>query len=246
MLVMPSTGISFLNCAAEEAAPDACTIIISGPPRSGTSLIAAMLRASGLWIGELSQNDNQEDTDIAFAIEPQKAWCRLARFVANVDRPTLAARGVDVRILQEKIALRNARFRQWGFKRPNVIIPLRSGGLRLFRSPRVIVTLRDPLALAERILESHPFVPIEDALGIARDMTHANINAFLSLNSPIMLVSYEKAATERDHLLVALCRFCGLTLPPQGYASIAGFVDAAHRQYSLLKEYARCIDNENF
>lgn len=102
----------------------------------------------------------------------------------------------------------------------------------------MIVTLRDPLALAERIVESHPFVPIEDALGIARDMTHANIDAFLSLNSPIMLVSYEKAFTERDHLLAALCRFCGLTSPPQGYASIAGFVDAAHRQYSLLKEYA--------
>jgi Sulfotransferase family len=232
-------GNRYLNCDADDAVPPECTVIISGPPRSGTSLIAAMLRACGLWLGDLPSNDNQEDTDIAFAIEPRPALSeRIATAARNLDHPLLAARGIDVRLLRRKITTRNERFRKWGFKRPNVIAALRDGGTTLFRNPRIIVTFRDPIALAERIVGAHPFLPIENAIGIARNVTKANINATLAIKAPIMLISYDKVSGDREALLETLCQFCGLDVPSDGYRSVRDFVDAAHREYQTLREYA--------
>ena len=119
-------------------------------------------------MGAISAQSNDNQEDIASAIEPRPALReRIAMAASNLDHPLLAARGIDVRLLRRKIATRNELFRKWGFKRPNVIATLRDGGAALFRNPRIIVTFRDPIALAERIVEHHPFLPIENAKGIA-------------------------------------------------------------------------------
>jgi hypothetical protein len=227
----------FLNCEPGESSPN-CTVVISGPPRSGTSLIAAMLRAAGLWLGDLPSADSHEDVDFALSFEPPaQRTRRLSVAAANLDHPLLALRGVDVRTLRSKIEIRNSRWQKWGFKRPNALLTLRDPGLAMFREPRVIMTLRDPLAIAQRIVVAHPFVPIDDALRIARNMTNANLKVVLKIKAPTLLLSYDKVYADRDLLLATLCDFCGLDVPAGGFQNIARYVEDAHSEYQRLREY---------
>ncbi len=95
-----------------------------------------MAKAAGLWLGDTNDIAVFEDSDIVQSIEPHPELAhRFAIAIRNLHHPVLAFRGPDVRSLQAKIALRNARFQKWGFKRPNIVPILGSSGLSLFRNP---------------------------------------------------------------------------------------------------------------
>jgi len=236
---MPQPGTIYLNCASGDV-PAESTIIISGPPRSGTSMVAAVAKAGGLWLGDQQDQAFFEDWELGGAIEPHPRLSHRMRILArNLRHPFLASRGVDVRTLQTLIASRNARFPKWGFKRPNIAIYLGSGGFDLFRNPRLIVILRDPVAMAERIVLAHRS-PIKGALGSARRHLHANMLAIRALKIPTLLLSYEKAAADRDSLFTSVFEFCGIACPRDRYDRIEQFVKTAGAEYRRFSRGEIC------
>ncbi len=230
---MPPPGFTLFNCRPSDAEPES-TIIISGPSRSGTSLVSTMAKAVGLWLGDLRQTAVFEDQDIAHSIEPhQRPMIRAAVAARNIYRPALALRGVDVLTLEAKIAVRNSRFQKWGFKRPNIVPILGNEGFKLFRKPRLIITLRDPAAIAERIVLARDNL-VKNPLQAASDALAKNIAAVSRLTIPVMVVSYEKASQNPEGLFTELCDFCGLAEPDDGYQSVKAFVENSQGEYQRL------------
>src|SRR5688572_21236041 len=102
------------------------TVIVVGLPRSGTSMIAAVLRALDVYIGTEIDGAVFEDRQFAAALAS--------------GHPEELARLIDER---------NAAHAIWGFKRPEAYRQLELL-IPLCRNPRVIVTFRDILAIALR------------------------------------------------------------------------------------------------
>jgi hypothetical protein len=96
------------------------TFIVTGLHRSGTSLVAAILRQAGLFIGTAINDIVYEDEEIA----------------------SVLASG-NVGALKRIISERDANYRSWGFKLPMLC-------LDLFSNPHVIVTFRDPVSMSVR------------------------------------------------------------------------------------------------
>src|SRR5690242_11627527 len=92
------------------------TIIVTGLRRSGTSLVAAMLRQAGVFMGSEINDGVHEDEEIAGIV---------------------AAR--DSKALRRLIAARDANYGTWGFKLPMLGAALEPAKLALFNNPHVIV-----------------------------------------------------------------------------------------------------------
>lgn len=227
-------GCVRLDAGGPDVPPDA-TVIVSGPPRSGTSLAAAALHAAGLWIGDPVDRAVFEDLEFNDLSEPQATPRERLRW-ALADRATwrLAARGIDVARLRGRIAARDARFPRWGFKRPN-IVPLLAGdpSLSLFRNPRLVMVFRDPIGLAERVAIAEG-MRYHNALYYTRRYTSANLRAAYRSRVPTLLVSYEKANADRERFLDALFAFCGLAVPREAYGPILEQLTSAGAEYLRL------------
>ena len=105
---------------------------------------------------------------------------------------------------------------RWGFKRPNVLQRLGREGLALFREPRVILCLRDPVALAQRSVIADG-VTLEEALCNARRQVDGAMEIAKTIDCPTLLVSFEKAKADRDGFLAELFGFCGLDVEASRY-----------------------------
>lgn len=180
---LSNSGITILN---EAASVGEMTIIAIGVPRSGTSMIGSVLHALGVFLGEKADLAVFEDTEIASAMERD-----------------------DVDSLRALVADRNTRYSIWGFKRPLAYRYL-SRFMDVFRNPRIVVTFRDPAAIAKRneISLSQPFFDVlKEAASATTDLV-TNLKGF---PCPIMTVSYEKALEDPEHFLSILVGFCGLS-----------------------------------
>src|SRR5690242_11463490 len=124
---------------------DTATIIVVGLPRSGTSMVASVLKTLGVFMGRVIDNVVFEDHEMADAIEPGKE-----------------------RRLADLIAARNAQHRIWGFKRPEAYKQLPRICVTC-RNPRVIVTFRDILAISLRNNISMQLDPIQWLPRLARE-----------------------------------------------------------------------------
>jgi tetratricopeptide (TPR) repeat protein len=173
-------GLFFLNDAAATAT---ATIIIVGVPRSGTSMVAAVLDSLGVFLGSRPDRAVFEDFELASAIEGDQAF------------------------LSELIAGHNAAHRVWGFKRPLAFQNI-ADKLHCFRNPRLIVTFRDPLAIALRTAISTK-APLLASLETANTLMSEMIEFVQALTVPALMVSYEKALADPLRLVEGIVRFCG-------------------------------------
>jgi hypothetical protein len=175
-------------------ATDASTIIVVGVARSGTSMIASVLHELGVPMGDRAGNAVYEDPDIASAIE-------------SGNKAAISAMAID----------RNARFRIWGFKRPEAFLVLPKF-LPLFRNPRIISTFRDPAAISQRnsISMHQEFL---FGLGQAAEKTLELTRFIKQIDAPVMAVSYEKAMGQPHRFMAGLINFCGLSPSGDQYAS---------------------------
>jgi hypothetical protein len=207
----------------QKAAGSGRTFIVTGLHRSGTSLVAAMLQQAGLFIGSEINDIVYEDAEIA---------------------RVLASR--DAEALRQVIAARDANYRSWGFKQPMLCHDLRPEQLAQFHDPHVIVTFRDPVAVAVRTMVSE----YQEAAHSLRDaMTDLNaMMAFVgALQCPTLLLSYEKALTFREDFVGAIMQFCDLPQNEALRARLAGviepgrpdYVAGARRRYEGILEGAR-------
>ncbi|MDZ7808846.1 MAG: hypothetical protein U5L11_00285 [Arhodomonas sp.] len=115
----------FLIINQPSTAPAAKTVVVLGVARGGTTMVASVLQALGVHMGE--------------NLGPVLEDVRLSEAIEAGDTPTVDA----------IVAERNERFRVWGWKRPAAT---RYGKVwqSRFRNPYVIAVYRDPFAIANR------------------------------------------------------------------------------------------------
>lgn len=223
-----------LNCTETPPRSSGSTIIVSGAARSGTSMVAAALDAAGVWLGDNLDGISFEDVDLAYAAErPVPLHRRPLQAVRAREQWRSVMRGLDIAGFASAVAGRDSRHATWGFKRPNIVQRLGRDGLALFREPRLVLCLRDPVALAQRAVMAEG-VDLDEALRNARIQVDEAMRAAQASRYPTLLVSFEKAKLDRDGFLDELFDFCGLAVDRSSYPEIHASVARAGEKYSRI------------
>ncbi|HUB12798.1 MAG TPA: hypothetical protein VMB34_12650 [Acetobacteraceae bacterium] len=192
-----------------EAARAGRTFIVTGLHRSGTTLVASMLRQVGIFMGSAINDIVHEDEEAARLIE-----CR------------------DRNGLRQLIAGRNAAYGTWGFKLPMLCGLLDAADMGLFHNPHVIVTFRDPLAIALRASLSEYRAPMPALRAAAEDMA-AMVEYVGMLACPTLLLSYEKALVFPGDIADAVVGFCGLPRSEALRRHLIGAIEPNRATYLL-------------
>jgi len=174
------------------AAPGAMTVIATGVGRSGTSMVAKVLEALGIPMGNTENQAVHEDKDFLHA---------LLYF--------------DFHRLATLIDARNEAYPRWGFKFPSLQNHLLAPQFAKFRNPYLIVVMRDPVAIATRALASDP--ESGDPGATLANVTH-QVSGLVELvaraECPALLLSYEKFLAFPEKTIEAIATFCRLAPPP--------------------------------
>jgi hypothetical protein len=163
--LLKNAGVLMLNKSG--AGPLAKTVIVLGTARSGTTMVAAVLQALGVHMGE-KLGPVLEDVSLSEAVERR-----------------------DTAGLKHIVAQRNATHALWGWKRPSAI-EYADVWQGCFRNPYIIAIFRDPFAIANRnriSMLSDVFHNMErsvEQLGVL-------VQLLQKQQDPILLCSYEKA-----------------------------------------------------
>lgn len=185
-------GITILNDAPCGAQ---ATIVATGLGRSGTTMLARCLSALDIPMGPRTSARTGEDKEFVPSVKENdrdafRALCRV----------------------------RDAQHDKWGFK-----LPAMRGRLASFlpeaRNPRVIVVFRDLLAVSLRNNLTFNADFLQDmhkaAAGYAR-----MIQQLEQIDSPTLLISYEKALLNPGNCVAAIAGFCGVSMSDEVAAEI--------------------------
>lgn len=184
------------------------TIIVSGLGRSGTSMVAALLAELGI----ISACDAYEET------LDDREFLHLLKF-RRADQFRVA------------IAQRNHRSSVWGFKLPSIHGYMPPTEILAFRNPRLVITLRDVVAVAERHAIAEHADPLSSFFEAADGL--ADLIRFLRAAAcPILLVSYEKAISLHDEFITALCQFCGCPIDDALRDRLAAIIHPNNMEYA--------------
>jgi len=198
--------ITFRQPPEGSVQPSSRTLIVSGVARSGTSMVARILRSARVFMGDNLDDVVFEDPDFTLLFENM----RLEKTHA---------------LLQ----IRNSNYSTWGFKRPHIHLYGKTF-INMFRNPYVIITMRDPGAIAERNVISEQHDPMHSLSTAVNDL-HAMVRFIKSLDCPTLLISYEKALQEPDRFIEQLLDFCGLDLPASARAPLLELVEPNRQVY---------------
>jgi hypothetical protein len=196
------------------------TFIVTGLYRSGTSLVASILRQVGIFMGSEINDIFHEDV-------------ALARVVEGRDRDGL----------QRLISERNAVYGTWGFKLPMLCAFLDHDDMALFNDPHVIVPFRDPVATSVRTALSDYQAPMQALRKVAGDM--AAMMAFVDrLGCPKLLLSYEKSLVFPGDFVDAITQFCGLPQSDMLHERLTRLVEPNRERYiaGSRRHYQGIID----
>jgi hypothetical protein len=196
------------------------TFIVTGLQRSGTSLVASILRQVGIFMGSEINDLVHEDEAIAKIL--------IARNRGG---------------LKQLIRERDATYGTWGFKIPMLCEPLGPDDLALFSDPHIIVPFRDPVSVAVRKSLSEYQDPMR-ALRTAVD-DQASLMEFIErLHCPTLLLSYEKSLVFPGDFIDAILQFCDL---PRGEAlreTLIRLIEPNRQDYiaQVRRQYDGVID----
>lgn len=140
------------------------TYIVFGVMRGGTTMVAGLLRAFGIFMGDNLDTTNQESEDF---------------------------KGESSDKLHAVVEANNARYPVWGWKHPNAIDELEQL-LPHLRNPHLICIYRDGVATAQGLNRWHPFEPLR-ALQETLKRHQRNFEFISGNDVPAILISYEKA-----------------------------------------------------
>jgi hypothetical protein len=194
-----------------ESAPR--TYIIAGTERGGTSPVAGVARALGLYLGE-NLDRNSED-------------------------PAFAAR--DYESTLNAIATRDFGHVVWGWKYPKALLdlPLYVDHLR---SPHLVVVLRDPIASAMGHEKwSGPGIkkPLAFHLSEAQALNSLNVTHVLASRFPSLLISYEKWLACPSDGIDVIAAFLGAPRPDRRHRAKI----LAYLRGSYYKDYEHFFPN---
>jgi hypothetical protein len=219
-VAMVNKGFIALNVTARRGSGGGRTFIVTGQQRSGTSLVASVLRQVGIFMGaEINDHVHEDEA--------------LAKILLARDRDPLR------RIIGE----RDANFGTWGFKFPMLCDVLAPADLSLFSDPHVIVPMRDPIAVAVRRSLSEFHQPMPTLRDAAKALA-AMVEFVDRLDCPVLLLSYEKSLVFPADFIDAIVRFGDL---PRGEAlrerligliepNRKDYIDVVRRQYTGIIE----------
>ncbi len=193
--------------------PPQRTVIVVGPPRGGTSMVAGVLHRIGVPTG---WGLVIEDRDLGSAFDE----------------------GDDDRF-RELIAEKNSEHDIWGWKRPSSHKRLAFVD-ESFRNPYYIAVFRDPLAvgLRENIsMRSGTMKSLRQAL-----RAYTDIVAFIDASSrPVLCVSYDKALRYPEEFVRAMAEFVGVPTD-DGIDKALQFISPEPEAYLLSSHRRRDID----
>lgn len=152
-------------------------------------MVARLLQGAGVFMGESLDDVVFEDHEFA----------RL--FTGPVP---------DDQAMNALLRKRNRARKVWGFKRPQ-LHQQDPKIIDLFRNPTVIITVRDPVAIAERYAIAEQIDPAR-SLSVAMDDLQQMLNFAQALTCPVLLVSYEKALLQPERFMNGLFDFCKLNV----------------------------------
>jgi hypothetical protein len=200
-------------------APEA-SFVITGLARSGTSMLARVMQAGGVFIGTEIDDVVYEDVEIGHALEAG-------------DATGLAA----------LVAARDEAHAVWGFKRPHLHAVMRPEAILGLRAPRLLVVFRDPIAIAQRNVISE-LLPERQAVEEAASAQKALIDFVYAAECPALLVSYEKAVTMPEQFVDEIIRFCGIAGMAARREAMIAAVDPNRADYlhGARRHYEGVID----
>lgn len=175
-------GVQVLNGDDIPSEPER-TLIVVGVARGGTTMVASVLRALGVHMGD-KLSSVVEDLEVSRPMEAH-----------------------DLPALREIVSRRNQAHAVWGFKRPGAVSYAHRYESEL-RNPEYVVVFRDPLAIANRNQLSVKQELLSGLADAARRTTEL-VEFIGSLRRRTLLLSYEKALLEPEHMVEAVARFVG-------------------------------------
>lgn len=188
-------GMMTLNADLIMAGPERSrSLIVTGVGRSGTSMVAGILRAFGVPMGPSDGLAVGEDQEFRAAL--------------------LAFDFGQVRALVDR---RCAEHAVWGLKFPSLQNHLHPPQLSLFPGARLIVVMRDTVATAARALLSDPdqTAAATALVNVAKQIV--DIMQFaMNAPVPVLLLSYEKCVAFPRETLANVVAFAGLSIDDAG------------------------------
>lgn len=172
----------------ETPPPAQRTYVAFGTRRGGTSLVAGIMRALGLHLGDVGARSNNED-------------------------PAFQNRGTKQ--MRQAIEHADAEHDVWGWKFPAAAayLPDLVGNLR---NPHYVVVFRDPVAAAlsaNRLDREISKRPLAVALHESGTNANANLGFALSSGRPCLLVSNERSKDDPSSLIDEVADFLAVPHP---------------------------------
>lgn len=175
-------------CAVLRASPlapgEPRTLVVLGVARGGTSMVAGVLRALGVDMGD-DLGFNHEDTGIQDIIG-QRAYERL---------PTL-------------VRERNGRHGIWGFKFPEASLVMDRLHPHL-RHPHYLFVIRNPMARGMSV-SSRTGGKLADAIADALVENKTILDFLDGVPAPAMLINYERATEDGEECVRQVAEFIGI------------------------------------
>jgi hypothetical protein len=218
-MVQPVTTnkTSILLNAIPEPTPQR-TYVTFGVERGGTSLVAGVLRALGLYLGDIPEGNNEDKAFHNKSLGQMKAT----------------------------VARRNQEYDVWGWKYPtaSTYLPVLSKSIR---NAFFIVVYRDVVATAlSRAQWDGEFIRRNGRMSLheTNAMINANTGFALATRRPVLLISNEKAAQHTSDLIDELADFLYVDRPDDDLrARIIAYTEPG--RYKNFDDYFPSPDREN-
>lgn len=153
------------------------TFIVLGVSRSGTSMVAGILREIGIFMGDVVANNHEDPLFL----------------------------GDDVDQLKKLILERNNLHNTWGWKAPKSIFHI-SSLLPFIRNPHFIILSRDPYDIANS-MKKREELPFDLAVQHIFSVYKSLQNFVDVCTDPLAIVSYNRAIANKDDFVSELMTF---------------------------------------
>ncbi len=167
--------------------PKRRTYVTLGLERGGTSAVAGIQRALGLYLGEIEKGNNED---------PDFQGYRLARIRSAINR-------------------RNKAHNIWGFKYPKAIMYMPQM-IEHLRNPYFIIVYRDTIATAISHLGwtgDKNRKPVPMAVHEANGFSNTNTSFAFATEHPTLVMSHELVSRKPESAIDEIARFLGVEPP---------------------------------
>jgi len=214
------------------------TIVILGPARSGTSIVAGALHHLGVFMGERSVKPVFEDTKLSSAFE-SKSWKNVKGILGEY----------------------NQKYPIWGYKRPNVLHDIQrldeflnlgyasadecdkyNQRFREFhsslRNPVYILTFKDVFSISNRnriSMNTDLIRQMENALAYYSRL----ISIIKAIDFNALFVSSPKIVEEKEAFIEQLVHLCGISPTQEQLNAAISFITPNPKEYLIHTNIVR-------